>query len=74
VLPASEHVPLLPLQGMVLPEDMTWKGVEQWLRRRGAGGEVLLVFENTEDVLLHDRCAGVRGCAFMSCTVYCALV
>jgi hypothetical protein len=47
------------LQGMALPEASTWAAVEQWLRRGGAGGEVLLVFENTEDVLLHDQCAEV---------------
>jgi hypothetical protein len=39
--------------------DSTWKGVEQWLRQGGAGGEVLLVFENTEDVYLHEAHAEV---------------
>jgi hypothetical protein len=33
--------------------------VERWLRQGGAGGEVLLVFENTEDVLRHEQCAEV---------------
>jgi hypothetical protein len=57
---ASECVWLLPLQGMPLPTDLSWKGVEEWLRRRGAGGEMLLLFENTEDVLQHDTCTEVR--------------
>jgi hypothetical protein len=46
-------------QDVRLPQDVSWKGVEQWLRRRGAGGEVLLVFENTEAVQLHEQCAKV---------------
>jgi hypothetical protein len=45
---------------MVLPLDFTWSGVSQWLRQGGAGGEVLLVFENTENVLMHDDAAEVR--------------
>jgi hypothetical protein len=66
---------LPPLQGIVLPEDLTWKGLEQWLRQGGAGGEVLLVFENTEDVLVfentedvlcHDQCAEVGVLARLS--------
>jgi hypothetical protein len=42
-----------------VPKGSTWAAVEQWLRQGGAGGEVLMVFENTEDVLLHDQCAEV---------------
>jgi hypothetical protein len=49
-----------PLQGRPLLEDSSWSGVEQWLRRGSAGGEMLLVFENTEDVLRQDQCAEVR--------------
>jgi hypothetical protein len=52
---------LPPLQGMVLTLDFTWSGVSQWLRQGGAGGEVLLVFENTENVLMHDEEAEVRA-------------
>jgi hypothetical protein len=51
----------LQLQGLQLPEDLSWKEVEKWLRQGGAGGEVLLVFENAEDVLLHDKSTQVRG-------------
>jgi hypothetical protein len=51
---------LPPLQGMILPLDLTWNGVSQWLRQGGAGGEVLLVFENTENVMMHDKEAEVR--------------
>jgi hypothetical protein len=55
---------------MPLPEELSWKGVEQWLRQGGAGGEVLLVFENTENVLVHDECTevgvGVRCCVVAS--------
>jgi hypothetical protein len=50
---------LMLLQGVLLPEASTWAAVEQWLRQGGAGGEVLLVFENTEDVLNHALCAKV---------------
>jgi hypothetical protein len=43
------------LQGVQLPEDLSWKGLKQWLMWGGAGGEVLLVFENAEDVLCHEN-------------------
>jgi hypothetical protein len=33
--------------------------MEQWFRWGGAGGEVLLVFENAEDVQLHEDCTKV---------------
>jgi hypothetical protein len=62
------------LQGVRLPEDVSWKEVEQWLREGGADGEVLLVFENTEDVLLLEKPAQV--CVFhallCSSVLYCA--
>jgi hypothetical protein len=51
---------------VALPEASTWKAVEQWLRRGGAGGEVLLVFENVEDVLRHALCAQVGALCFVS--------
>jgi hypothetical protein len=52
---------------MVLPLDLTWNGVSQWLRQGGAGGEVLLVFENTESVLMHDQQAEVRELWLAEC-------
>jgi hypothetical protein len=55
----SECCFLLLLQGESLPDDLSWKGMEQWFRWGGAGGEVLLVFENAEDVQLHEDCAKV---------------
>jgi hypothetical protein len=39
----------------------------QWLRQGRAGGEVLLVFENTEDVLLHEKCTQVGLCCAVLC-------
>jgi hypothetical protein len=60
---------LPPPQGVTLPEDLSWKEVEKWLRWGGAGGEVLLVFENAEDVLLHETCAEVGCCAVLSKTL-----
>jgi hypothetical protein len=48
-------------------EDLTWSGVSQWLRQGGAGGEVLLVFENTENVLMHDKEAEVRKLCLAEC-------
>jgi hypothetical protein len=54
---------------MVQPVNLTWRGLSQWLHEGGAGGEVLLVFENTENVLIHHKGAEVRvlrqatGCA-----------
>jgi hypothetical protein len=61
-------------QGMALPEDFSWQAVEQWLRQGGAGGEVLLVFENTEDVLLHDKCTEVGPCCAPVCVVSCFML
>ena len=66
---------LLPLQ--VLPPDVsTWDAVELWLRQGGAGGEVLLVCENTEDVLLHDKCSEVSVICFavLCCAGQCSAV
>jgi hypothetical protein len=62
-----------PLQGMLQPEACTWEGLTRWLKRGGAGGEVLLVFENTEDVLRHTRgpaqvsAAAQRGFSCIGC-------
>ena len=62
------RLPPLPPQGVVLPEDLSWKEVEKWVREGGAGGEVLLVFENAENVLLrNDKCVQVRGCCAAMC-------
>jgi hypothetical protein len=58
---ARHNKQLLPLQGVLPPEDLSWTEVERWLRQGGAGGEVLLVFENTEEVLLHDNCTQARS-------------
>jgi hypothetical protein len=52
---------------MLLPLDLTWNGVAQWLRQGGAWGEVLLVFENTENVLMHDKQAEVRELCLAEC-------
>ena len=71
------RLPPLPPQGVVLPEDLSWKEVEKWVREGGAGGEVLLVFENAENVLLrNDKCVQVRGCcAVLRCAVlFCPLL
>jgi hypothetical protein len=67
-LPADYNHVLL-LQAMSLPEASTWHAVEQWLRQGGPGEEVLLVFENTEDVLCHVLCAQVssKRCAVLCC-------
>jgi hypothetical protein len=43
---------LMPLQSEeLLPRDATWKEVRRWLHN--ASDSVLLVLENTEDVLRH---------------------
>jgi hypothetical protein len=59
---------------MLLPESSSWAAVEQWLRQGGAEEEVLLVFENTEDVLCHISCAQVRTLSLVPCCVECVSV
>jgi hypothetical protein len=61
----------LVLQGL-LPRVSTWAAVEQWLKQGGAGGEVLLVFENTEDVLLHERSAKVGVVCYDNIAMLCS--
>ena len=51
---------VMPLQAILLDAKTGWEKLEAWLRRPRGQLPMLLVFENTEDVLIHKDSFRVR--------------